>query len=212
MNIFLYVLEMIGTVAFAVSGAMIAIRKRLDIVGVIFLGVITAVGGGALRDLMIGVTPPMCFQNPVYLVTACVTSFLFFLPFVRRPLVRHQRQFDLLLLIMDSLGLAVFTVSGIQACIHAHPNASPILLVFVGVLTATGGGVVRDALAGITPMVFVKHVYATASLAGAVLYTGLNAAGVDTRLAGSVAAVVVFAIRCLAAHYHWNMPRAQEEV
>ena len=80
MNIFLYVLEMIGTVAFAVSGAMIAIQKRLDIVGVLFLGIVTAVGGGALRDLMIGVTPPMCFQNPVYLVTALVTSLLFFLP------------------------------------------------------------------------------------------------------------------------------------
>ncbi len=212
MSIFLYVLEMIGTVAFAVSGAMIAVRKRLDIVGVIFLGVITAVGGGALRDLMIGVTPPMCFQNPIYLVTACVTSFLFFLPFVRRPLVRHQKQFDLLLFIMDSLGLAVFTVSGIQSCIHVHPTASPILLIFVGVLTATGGGVVRDALAGITPMVFVKHVYATASLAGAALYTGLHMVGADTQIAGAISAVLVFAIRCLAAHYHWNMPRAQEEV
>ncbi len=210
MNIFLYVLEMIGTVAFAVSGAMIAIQKRLDIVGVLFLGIVTAVGGGALRDLMIGVTPPMCFQNPVYLVTALVTSLLFFLPFVRRPLVRHQQPFDRLLFVMDSLGLAVFTVSGIQSCVHTHPEASPILLVFVGMLTATGGGMLRDVLAGDTPMIFVKHVYATASLAGAVLFVVLAAAGLDVRIAGAASVVAVFAIRCLAAHFRWNMPRAKE--
>ena len=210
MSFFLYVLEMIGTVAFAVSGAMTAIQKRLDIVGVVFLGIVTAVGGGALRDLMIGVTPPVCFQNPVYLVTALVTSVLFFLPFVRRPLVRHQRPFDVLLLMMDSLGLAVFTVSGIQSCVHTHPAASPILLIFVGVLTATGGGMLRDVLAGVTPMIFVKHVYATASLTGAVLFVGLTAAGLDARIAGAIAAAAVFAIRCLAAHYRWNLPRAKE--
>lgn len=204
------ILEIIGTVAFAVSGAMVAIQKKLDIVGVLFLGVLAAVGGGALRDLMLGIAPPQCFQNPKYLVIACVTAFLFFLPFVRRPLLKRQRTFDLLLLWMDSLGLAVFSVSGVETGLSSQPEASPILLVFVGVLTGTGGGVMRDVLAGDKPMVFVKHVYATASLVGSVLFLVMKALGASWHLSAIVVLVVVFTIRCLAAHYHWNLPRAED--
>lgn len=204
------ILELIGTVAFAISGTMVAVRKKLDIIGVLFLGVVTAVGGGALRDMMLGIAPPQCFQNPIYLVIASVTAFLFFLPLVRRPLMRLQRVFDLLLLWMDSLGLAIFTVSGVQTGMEQNPDGSPILLLFVGVLTATGGGVLRDVLAGDTPMVFVKHIYATASMIGAVLFWGASMLGLDWRVGALITTAVVFAIRCLAAHYHWNLPTAQD--
>lgn len=210
MSTFLHILEMIGTVAFAVSGAMTGIRKRLDLFGVMILGVVTAVGGGILRDVMIGVTPPGCFRDPVYLVVGAITALLFFLPFLRRPLMRRQKQFDRMLFAMDSLGLAVFTVTGVLAGLEKNPNANVILLATVGVLTATGGGVLRDVLAGDTPLIFVKHIYAAASLTGALLYVALYALKVPGQLSGILAAAAVFVIRCFAAHYRWNLPKAED--
>lgn len=210
MNAFLHILEMIGTVAFAVSGAMTGIRKHLDLFGVAILGVVTAVGGGILRDVMIGATPPGCFRDPVYLVVAAVTAVLFFLPFIRRPLLRRQKPFDRMLFAMDSLGLAVFTVTGVLAGLEKNPNANTILLMTVGVLTATGGGVLRDVLVGNTPLIFVKHIYAAASLAGALVYIGMDALGVPGQISGITAAAAVFLIRCLAAHYRWNLPKAED--
>ena len=137
MDTFLHILEMIGTVAFAVSGAMTGIRKHLDIFGVTFLGIVTAVGGGIVRDVMIGITPPGCFRNPIYLEVAAVTALLFFMPFIRHPLLRRQTQFDRMLLTMDSLGLAVFTVTGVLTGLDKNPDASKMLLMTVGLLTAT---------------------------------------------------------------------------
>lgn len=211
MQIFMQILEIVGTVAFAISGAMTAIRRRLDLFGVLFLGVITAVGGGALRDLMIGVTPPRCFRDSTYLLIGLFVALVCFLPVFRKPVAHHQKVFDVTLFAMDSLGLAAFTITGIQAGIQAQPQASPVLLVFVGVLTATGGGVLRDVLAGTTPYIFVKHVYATASAAGAVLFVLLGVFGVDHMISGIISIVAMFILRCLAAYYHWNLPRAEEE-
>lgn len=210
MDAFLHILEMIGTVAFAVSGAMTGIRKHLDLFGVTFLGVVTAVGGGILRDAMIGATPPGCFRDPVYLVVAAVTALLFFVPFLRHPLVRHQIQFDRMLFTMDSLGLAVFTVTGVLAGLEANANANPVLLVTVGMLTATGGGVLRDVLAGDTPLILRKHIYAAASLAGAALFVILNALHVSELACGIAAIAGVFLIRCFAAYFRWNFPKAAD--
>ena len=210
MNTFLHILELIGTVAFAVSGAMTGIRKHLDLFGVAFLGVVTAVGGGILRDVMIGATPPGCFRNPIYLVVGAATAILFFIPFIRHPLMRRQAAFDRMLFVMDSLGLAVFTVTGVLAGLECSAGAHPILLVTVGMLTATGGGVLRDVLVGDTPMVFVKHVYAAASLAGAALFVALHALRAPLLVTGIVSAASVFLIRCLAAHYRWNLPKAAD--
>ena len=95
---FLTLVELVGTVAFSVSGAATAIGKRMDIFGVCILGIITAVGGGIIRDLMIGSTPPQCFQSPLYLVVACLAAAVFFLPFIRKPLQRRQAGFDLSLI------------------------------------------------------------------------------------------------------------------
>ena len=210
MDTFLHILEMIGTVAFAVSGAMTGIRKHLDIFGVTFLGIVTAVGGGIVRDVMIGITPPGCFRNPIYLEVAAVTALLFFMPFIRHPLLRRQTQFDRMLLAMDSLGLAVFTVTGVLTGLDKNPDASKMLLMTVGLLTATGGGVLRDVMTGDTPLIFVKHIYASASLAGALLFVILDAFGLSAMLTGILAAATVFLIRCLAAHFRWNFPKAAD--
>ena len=211
MQTFLAVLELIGVVSFSVSGAMTAIRKQMDLFGVVFLGTVTAVGGGALRDLMIGVTPPACFQNPIYLIVASVTAFLFFLPFVRRPVLRHYKTFDMVLFLSDSVGLGLFAVSGVQAGMAVSSQFSPILLLFVGMLTGTGGGVLRDILAGDTPYIFVKHVYALAALAGAGMYLILIELHVSTFVAYPFSAATVVALRILAAKFKWNLPRAKED-
>ena len=128
-----------------------------------------------------------------------------FLPRIRRLLMWDQRLYDLVLLIMDSAGLGIFTVAGIRIAYEHAARPTLFLLVFVGVVTGVGGGVLRDVMAGETPYIFVKHIYACASLIGAVI------CGVLWHPAGEVAAMLtgaaaVFAIRCLSAHYRWNLP------
>ena len=169
MESFLLILELAGTMAFSAAGAMTGLRKNMDIFGVCILGLTTAVGGGVIRDLILGSTPPATFRDPIYAFVAILTALVLFLPRVRRLLMRDQVLFDRVLFWMDAAGLGIFTVMGIRAA-YAHMSRPGLfLLVFVGVVTGAGGGVLRDIMAGDTPYIFVKHVYASASLAGALL-------------------------------------------
>ena len=203
----LLVVEIIGTVAFAVSGAMVGLRKGMDIFGVCILGLVTAVGGGVIRDLVLGNTPPATFQSPVYALVAVAVSLIVFLPFVRRLFDRFQNFYDHLLLGMDSLGLGIFTVVGVRTAYDAGHDGF-FLLIFVGVITGVGGGVLRDILAGQTPYIFVKHIYACASLVGAVVCVVLWGliGGMWSMISGAASVVV---LRTLAAHFRWNLPRAE---
>lgn len=162
METFLFLLELAGTVAFAVSGAVLGIEKHMDIFGVGLLGITTAVGGGILRDLVVGLTPPRAFQDPIYLLVALGVSVVLFFPFVRRTIGRSKRVFDALMLIMDAAGLGIFTITGMNTAITLAGCTDPLLLVFVGLLTGTGGGVLRDVLAGDMPYILRKHIYASA--------------------------------------------------
>ena len=200
---------MVGTLAFAASGAMVAIRKGMDVFGVCILGLTTACGGGMLRDVLLGNTPPAAFQSPTASAVAVVTSLVLFLSGVRHLLMGNQRRYDLFMLLMDSAGLGIFTVMGVRVAIRCVEHPSLYLLVFVGVVTGVGGGVIRDMMAGDMPYVFVKHIYACASLAGAVLCSLLwNPAGeMVSMLAG---AGLVLLIRCLSAHYRWNLPKPHD--
>lgn len=205
-QILLLIFELVGTVAFAVSGAMTGIKKKMDIFGVATLGLITAVGGGVIRDLVLGNTPPETFKNPVYGIVAIITSMLVFLPVFRKLHIEENRVFDLMLLIMDSLGLAVFTVMGIETAVTVTNGFNIYLLIFVGIITGTGGGVIRDILAQNTPYIFVKHFYATASLLGAVacIFLWKIAGAMLSMITG---AVIIFVLRLLAAHFRWELPR-----
>lgn len=206
METFIFVIEIIGTVAFAVSGAMTGIEKKMDIFGVAILGLTTAVGGGILRDLLIGSTPPQIFRNPIYAAIAIITAVIIFGLAYWQKLLYNTYAFELLIFIMDSLGLGIFTVVGINTAYAASENISKFLLIFVGVLTGVGGGVLRDMLAGNTPYIFVKHVYACASLAGAIVCVyGHSILGM--RKAMLTGMVVVVLIRFLSAHFKWNLPR-----
>ena len=162
-----FFLEIIGTVAFAASGAMIAVNRKMDVFGVAMLGLFTAVGGGVIRDLLLGNTPPLSFRQPVYALTAIGVSVLMFTRPLRRRYNRHDRVFDAVLLLMDSVGLGIFSVVGVQVALAADSNL--YTAVFVGLVTGVGGGILRDVMAGQPPMVFVKHFYASPSLIGALL-------------------------------------------
>jgi len=198
----LFIFEMIGTVAFAVSGALVAVKKKMDLLGVVVLGMTTAVGGGIVRDLILGITPPMAFREPVYALTSIGVSLILFLPSVRRSIPADSR----LLLVMDAVGLGVFTAVGVQA---GQAEGRFFLSVFVGTLTGVGGGVMRDIFAGERPAIFVRHFYACASIIGAMVCALLwSLTGkMPAMLAGSA---VVTVLRILAAKYRWSLPKAED--
>ena len=203
-----FVFELIGTVAFAISGAITGLKKKMDIFGVVILAVVTAVGGGAIRDIVLGNTPPMTFRNPVYALVAVATGILTFIPVVRKLAGKTPKAFDIFLLVTDSVGLGIFTVMGIRTAINLNHGENMFLLVFVGVVTGVGGGLLRDVMAGNTPYIFVKHIYASASLAGAVLCV-LLWKPLGSTAAMSVSAAVIIVIRFLAARFKWSLPKAE---
>lgn len=203
---FILVLEIIGTVAFAVSGAMTAMKKEMDIFGVCVLGVITACGGGVIRDIILGITPPNTFLSPIYGITATITSVIIFLPFVRNFLAVHKKLYDRILFYMDTVGLGIFTVIGVRTAMLISDDFGIFLLIFVGVITGIGGGIMRDVLAGDRPYVFVKQIYACASIAGAVVCSVLWKVSQSFALAAG--GLVVIFIRYYAAKYDINLPKA----
>ena len=201
--------EIIGTVAFASSGAMVGISKKMDIFGVAVLGLVTAVGGGVIRDLILGLTPPATFRNPVYALVAIAVSLVIFIPSARRTIFKNRRVYDFSMLLADSVGLGIFTVVGIETA-WLSGQKSVFLLIFVGMITGIGGGVIRDILAGNTPYIFIKHFYATASLIGAVLTIIFwNFFGQTFAVAGGAFCVTL--LRILAAKFRWSLPKAKEE-
>lgn len=208
-NVF-FLVEIIGTIAFACSGAMVAIEKQLDLLGVIVLGVVTAVGGGMTRDLLIGKQPPALFVNPVYVWAAFLSVMILFcvVKFCKISWkILESERYEKVLNLMDAIGLGAFTVVGIDTAIAAGFEDYYFLMIFLGVITGVGGGLLRDIMAGETPAILKKHVYACASLAGAVSYVGLlPVVGDDAALI--ISAVLVVVIRVLARHYHWNLPKA----
>jgi len=210
---YIFVLEIIGTIAFASSGAMVGIKKQMDLLGVCVLGMTTAVGGGMIRDLILGVTPPVMFQNPTYALIAIAFSVLIFcgLFFFQNKLTNSKVQgaYDKLMMIFDSLGLGLFTVVGVTTAINIGYETTGFLQIFVGVLTGVGGGVLRDIMAGNTPYIFVKHVYASASILGAIVCV-LVELWFGELPAMLIGAAVVFVIRILAAHFKWNLPSIKQ--
>ena len=195
----IFALEIIGTIAFAISGAMVGIEKKMDIFGVLVLGMTTAVGGGIIRDLLIGVVPPMAFQEPVYALTAIAVSIIVFLPFVRNRINKISK----MILLMDSIGLGIFTVIGIKAAASFN---NIFLSIFLALVTGVGGGVLRDVFAQDRPMIFVKHFYASAAIIGAVVSLLLWNINVETSMIVGAATVIV--LRILAAKFRWHLPKA----
>ena len=203
-----FVLEILGTVAFSLSGVMTALEKDLDLLGVVVLGTITAVGGGGLRDVLLGILPPMLFRTPIYVTVAVAVSLLAFLVAYAmgdRFIDRMERPSSMIN-VMDAIGLGIFVVVGVRAAIRIGFAGNAFLSVFVGTVTGVGGGLMRDQLAGQIPMVLQKRVYALAALLGAAAYYVLVRLGVTEWVCLGTGVGLVIAIRLLAAHYRWKLP------
>lgn len=163
METFQFYFELIGAAAFAISGAALGIRKEMDLFGVAMLGMTTAVGGGMLRDTMLGLTPPAALRDPVQALVAIAVSILVFFVWRRRKAELHNRYAETVLLLADSLGLGIFSAHGAAIAIQAGYGANWFLVLFMGMLTGVGGGVLRDVCSAERPYIFTKHVYACAS-------------------------------------------------
>lgn len=211
-TIIVFCMELIGTVAFAASGAMVGINRGMDIFGVCVLGVVTAVGGGMTRDMILGNVPGALIR-PAYVLVAVFTSLAVFLVLYFKKNVFQGKPgelYDRAMLVMDSVGLGIFTVVGVTTGISQGYLENTFLLTFLGTLTGVGGGLLRDMMVGMPPYIFVKHIHACASVAGALscvwIYRGFGQIP-----AMVVSSALVVLIRFLAAHYRWNLPRMNEQ-
>ena len=205
-------MEIIGTIAFASSGALTAIKQNMDIFGVNVLAIITSVGGGCIRDLIIGRTPPNMFIRPIYAVVAMITCNLLFLIFYLNKKLLTNRfivTYEKLMQILDAIGLGIFTVVGVSAGMSTEYQDNMFLIVFLGVITGVGGGVMRDILATQKPYILVKHIYACASLLGALICALLWSHGSIPAM--FIGAAIVLIIRLLAIKFRWNLPRLHTE-
>ena len=207
-NRFFLAAEILGTFAFAAAGAMIAIERELDMFGVLFLGITSAVGGGMVRDLMLGVTPPTAFRNPLYVsVAAPVALAVFLFAWLnQRQYRRRYRLMDMIVNALDAVGLGVFSVIGVEAAMALGHSDNLFLMVFMGMTTGIGGGVLRDVFSQTVPAVLKKRIYAVASIAGSLLYCLLRRVGVAESVAAALGSLSVVAIRVCSTHYHWDLP------
>lgn len=202
----MFVLELIGAAAFAVSGAMVAIEKKADIFGVLFLAVTTALGGGVIRDVLIGRIPPVMFASYWYLLISVVAALAVFIDaYLRSEKYKlHLDKLDAVNNVFDAIGLAVFTVSGMNAAMPVSDNV--ILVLFVGMCTGVGGGMLRDVMTNTMPKVLRKRVYAVASLIGGGLYYVMHVLDINQLLSVGCGMLVIFALRLFATIYKWNLP------
>ena len=209
-EIILLILELVGTVSFAVSGAFVAIKSKLDVFGVTFIGCVTAVGGGITRDVLIGRTPPVIFSNLYVLLLAALTSIaVFVLAYVmHRKFLGAYEKTEPYQNVFDAIGLAAFSVSGTEIAFQYGLSGNFVLAILLGMLTGVGGGVLRDVLTSNTPYIFKKHVYALASIAGATVYYLLRLLTTETWLPSLLAMALVVVLRLLAKKYRWSLPKA----
>lgn len=200
---FLYSLDLLGTAAFAASGALAAIRREMDLFGVLMLGLVTACGGGTLRDLLLGDTPPFIFKDETYLYLSVAVALLVFIFRHHLEFLHHPLSY------FDAVGLGTFVVIGTGKALEFKLGLFGSVM--MGVMTATAGGMIRDLLSAQVPMVLQREVYASACLAGGTLLYLLHR-HTDIPHAWSLlaAALLVIVMRLLAIRYNWALPRAND--
>jgi len=194
----IFALDICGTFAFAVSGVLAAVDRKFDFFGVIILAFVTALGGGTLRDMLIGATPVGWMNSDIHIYVILLTIPLVY--FFMNVLVKLRRTF----LIFDTIGIGVFTVLGLEKAIEV--GLSPVVAIMMGVVTAVFGGVIRDVLSTQVPLIFQKEIYAFACLSGAIVYSGLNYFGLFLELNLMFSIAVVISIRLLAIRNKWSIP------
>ncbi len=207
----IYILALVGTAACSITGAAAAIRKRLDLFGVLFVAAVTGLGGGILRDVLLSNLPPAMFRDPAFITVSAVTSLILFLiaRFFQDYFQKKHRHWEWFINFIDAVGLGAFTVLGINTALSMGFRDNPFFLVFLGMTTGIGGGVLRDLLLAEIPSVFTKHIYAFATIVGAILYVILFLyVGLAEIWCAAAAVCSVILLRVLAMTFRWNFPKA----
>ena len=210
MEIFSTVIEVIGVIAFSVSGAMVAIRRKTDLFGVMLLAILTALGGGLLRDMIFSFTPPAIFGLKWYLLLCVVVSVIVFLIARKysKTYLENETKIEHINDIFDALGLGIFAVMGTKVGIeHGFVNDA-VITISCGVITCIGGGIIRDVLTISIPFVLVKRIYAIAAIWGSSVYYVLHLFEINDGIAIVAGVSVTFILRLLAMIFKWNMPKA----
>lgn len=221
------ILDLVGTIAFAIAGAIVAVQKEMDLFGINVLAVCTATGGGMIRDILIGNTPPNMFRDPFYVAVAAASANIVFLLLyfdkrtpARKVFLENREDdagrweilYDRILFLFDTLGLAAFTIDGVAIGIREGYGNNLFLIVFLGMMTGVGGGAVRDVLANRMPDILHKHIYALSSVfGGLVMAAVLKTAGqMQAAVAAGFTAVII--LRCAAVRFNWSLPRIEMEI
>ena len=213
-DIIFYVAEVIGLIAFAVSGAMIAIDRKLDLFGVVFITFVNSFGGGLMRDILIGEIPPKMFYNYEYLiyVAVCAIAVIVTVSILKEKFFRNRLAIDKVINIFDAVGLGAFAIVGVKSGLNAGFGDNVFFCVFLGMITGIGGGILRDLLSHAKPLVLVKQIYALAAIIGGLLFYYLDKMDVNYTFSLVASVLLVVLIRMLAAHFRWDLPKVNVEV
>ena len=209
LDIIFYVAEVIGLIAFAISGAMIAIDRGLDLFGIVYITFVNSFGGGIMRDLLIGKIPPKMFYSYEYLiyVAICALVVIVVALIFKDKFFKNRKIIDKVINIFDAIGLGTFAIVGVGAGVGAGYGDNVFFCVFLGMTTGIGGGILRDLLSHTKPMVLVKQIYALAAIIGSLLYFYLDKYNVNSTLSLVASVLLVVVIRVLAAHFRWDLPK-----
>ena len=201
MPVLIHSLDLFGTMAFAVTGAMKGVAFKMDILGVIVLSSITGMAGGMLRDIVLGRTPPAALIDPTYILVTTITgiSVFYLYPNIKSLLG--------LFLKFDALGLGVFSIIGATIALNGGYGLNLLIMMFAGVITAVGGGIVRDVLVNEKPLVFIKELYVSLSFIGILLFFSLLYIGVALDTSSIIGISFITGLRIAAMRFNWNLPR-----
>lgn len=200
---FYLIIDILGTVAFAISGVLVAMEKKLDLFGVLIIAFVTAIGGGTLRDFLIGNTPVGWMTTPVYLITITATVIAAIL------FVNQLRYFRKSLFLFDTIGIGLYTMVGVEKGLNA--GLSPVICIILGTITASFGGVIRDILCNEIPVIFRKEVYATICILGGIIYFILIQFPMNTTYAYIAAILSIIVMRLLAVRFKISLPNIYKD-
>ncbi|WP_324025857.1 trimeric intracellular cation channel family protein [Maribacter sp. BPC-D8] len=195
---FYFIIDILGTIAFAISGVLVAMDKKLDVFGVLIVAFVTAVGGGTLRDILIGSKPVGWLHAPMHLLIIVATVILVIIFMNRMKYVLKT------LFLFDAIGIGLYTMVGIEKGLAA--DLSPIMCIVLGTITACFGGVIRDILCNEIPVIFNKEIYATVCITGGLVYFLLIQFPIDNTIAYSMAIVTIIIVRILAVRFKISLP------
>lgn len=198
----LFILDLIGTIVFAISGALAAREHKLDIFGMFIIAFVTGMGGGTLRDMMIGSTPVFWMKQPIYVVMITIGVILSILFYKKMEVWRKS------LLLFDTIGLGVFTIIGVGKGLDF--NLHPAIAIALGTITGCFGGIIRDILCNKIPRILHKEIYATPCVLGGILFILLRYIGFESNLIDVITVCFIIFIRLLAVKLHWHLPKFEQ--